>query len=100
MIGTKRFPLRNCIRRDTYRYCMEKCKFQDIWKALSSRFGEPRQFGSLDLYEINTPSFLLRGSLHTASVTLIKKKGLEDLDLDQFHQIVDFDEKRDVERVS
>lgn len=97
MTGTRRFPLRNCIRPDTYRYCVEAQAFEPIWQELVGCFGEPRQFGSLDLYEINAPSFLLRASLGTGSVTVIKKRGLNEVDLNKFHQIMGFDEEQNVE---
>lgn len=70
---TKRYPLRNCIRPDTYRYCLDGEVFPEAWEKLAKQFGRIRRFGELDLYEINGMSFLLRASYGTSSITVIKK---------------------------
>ena len=97
---TKRYPLRNCIRPDTYRYCLDQGCFAQLWQRLQEEFGRAHQFGELDLYEINGVSFLLRASYATGSITVIKKKDLVEEDLDLFHQIVGFEEHVELGLVS
>ncbi|MCB0366840.1 MAG: hypothetical protein H6624_07250 [Bdellovibrionaceae bacterium] len=87
---TKRYPLRNCIRPDTYRYCLDGEVFPEAWEKLAKQFGRIRRFGELDLYEINGMSFLLRASYGTSSITVIKKNGLVEEDLQLFHATIGF----------
>ena len=85
-----RIKVRNCIRPDTYRYHLYQDNINGIWGDLKSRFGEPRQFGDLDLYEIDTPEFLIRGMLLEGTLTLIKKQRCHPTHVSLFHKIIGY----------
>ena len=83
--------MRNCIRPDTYRYYgFEANQFKIIWSNLEETFGSARRFGDLDLHEILGKSLLLRAVFNDLSITVIKKKGLEQQDFEKFEEIIGF----------
>lgn len=91
-MGVRRLKVRNCIRQGTYRYKIANEDSEEVWQQLIGTFGPQRQFGNLDLYEIDTLQFLLRFSFTTGYLTLIQKKGCKQEQMDLFHGIVGFEE--------
>lgn len=85
-----RIKVRNCIRPDTFRYHLYQQDVERLWTLLQKNFGKSRQFGDLDLFEIDHKSFLLRALLKEATITLIKKKGVEENNVKKFHDLIGF----------
>ena len=86
-----RITVRNCIRPDTFRYHIKNINIQNLWSVLEKEFGNSRQFGDLDLYEINHKNFLIRAILRESTLTLIKKEKVTELAVRHFHELIGFE---------
>ena len=88
-----RYKVRNCIRPDTFRYLgFQRDKFDKILETLQMWHGETKQFGKIDLWEIDSQYFLLRILKEGPSITIIKKSQCNDQEINRIHQLFDFQE--------
>lgn len=86
----RRIKLRNCIRKNTYRYYFEDDDILSIWNEIQQVFGKAREWMGVGLLNIENDRLIIRKSLNECSFTLIKKKNFSDSDEEILHNILGF----------
>ncbi|MDA8792357.1 hypothetical protein N9N67_03880 [Bacteriovoracaceae bacterium] len=92
MINVYRRKLRNCIRKDTFRYYLENDKDNFIWKCIENKFGPIVDFPKFNLVQIENEKFIMRKSMNEDAFTLIRKKQFTPEDEVIIHQLIGFSE--------
>jgi len=92
MIFPYRRKVKNCIRKDTYRYYFDEKNVNKVWKNLQDQFGKAVQWGAFPLFQIENEKILIRKSLKENSFTLIRKSTFSKSDEVLIHKLIDFAE--------
>tara|TARA_R110000868_G_scaffold75979_3_gene218898 strand:+ start:2445 stop:2738 length:294 start_codon:yes stop_codon:yes gene_type:complete len=86
----KRIRVRNCIRKDTYRYYIPQSKYKDMMKSIEDSFGEIKKLGDFDLYQIDHGQVLMRFFPQECTLTLIKKNTFVVSTEEKIHSLIGF----------
>lgn len=92
MTETHRVKLRNCIRKDTYRYYLSDANSEYAWMKLQEVFGKAQKWGDIDIFVIENEKFIMRKAENENAFTLIRKKMFSSEDEAVIHLIVKFNE--------
>jgi len=86
----KRNKIRTCIRKETYAYKLDEGQVKVIWGNLQKEFGKSQKWGNFLIEQIENPSFILRFSIQTSTITVVKKQQYSQAIENQIHQILGF----------
>jgi hypothetical protein len=85
-----RRKLRNCIRKDTYRYFFDLKILDEVWPLIEKEYGVGKILKGFNIIVVETDRLIIKRGVSECKFTLIKKKLFNKQDEDQFHQIVGF----------
>lgn len=87
----KRYKLRKCIRKDTFRFVFEAEDLNEVWEKLKISYGEDVFIKGFDAYQIENEIFILRAFMKTNTLSLIAKKKYTKEEEEKFLELINFE---------